>query len=99
MLPKYSRNAGASQAGAAICSNLGQGSLLPGGDDDCEDVGCGAFGHDLQRVDDPEHGERITCRRGDLDVPRPADARSLGTAYRTWAGPQGYLEGVERTGA
>lgn len=57
-----------------------------------------ADGHDLQRVDDPEHGERITCSRGDLDVPRPAGSRALRTAYRTWDGPQGLLEGAERAG-
>lgn len=57
--------------------------------------GCSIVGHDLQRVADADHGERIICSRSDLSVPRPPGSRDLGNAYRTWAGPQGYLEGVE----
>lgn len=59
------------------------------------DAAACAGGHDVHRVDD-RHGERIVCSCGDLDVPAPAGHVSLSTAYRTWAGPQGYLEGVAR---
>lgn len=58
---------------------------------------CDLVGHDLVH-ELLDGGERISCARPgcDLDIAAPTRARCLSTAYRTWNGLQGLLDGTER---